>query len=213
MKRFLLVTAAIFVSVAMSAQSKGEMVISGSLSTSFGNQSIKAYDGVNTDTQEGPTESKFGIMAEFGYFVSDHIRFGISMGVPISSTPNSKSGDTWLKTKTIGFNINPSIAYYMRIADRLYYNPEIGYSFETGSYKQDLTPSTTHNDNYIGNIVYLNFLSLEFRASQKLAIGANIGQLSYAKLKVKDKDSDAYVSSSALQCILNQAKVYVSFYF
>lgn len=213
MKRILFVAAAIFVCVAMSAQSKGEKSISGSLVTTFGNSSVKTYNGITTNTQDVPTASEFNVMAGFGYFVSDHLRFAIGMGVPIKSTPDTPSGDTWLKTKTTGFMINPNIAYYMRVADRLYYNPEIGYLFGTGSVKKDLTPSTTHNANYNGHIVYLNFLSLEFRASQKFAIGTNIGDLSYSYSKIKDKDSEAYASTGEVRCDLNKAEVYVSFYF
>lgn len=213
MKKILFVAATIFVSIAMSAQSKGEMYIAGSLSASFGNQTTKSYNGTNTITQDGPLQSEVGFRAEFGYFASDNLRFALGMGVPYVSTPNSLSGDTWLKSKGIGFLISPNIAYYTRIADRLYYNPEIGYTFETGSYKQDLTTSTTYNAHYNGHVVYLQLLSLEFRASQKFAIGIGIGGLSYTYLKIKDKDSDSYVSNRQFKFDLNKANVHVSFYF
>ena len=58
-----------------------------------------------------------------------------------------------------------------------------------------------------------NSHSLEFRASQKFAIGAIIGDLSYSYSKIKDKDSEAYASTGEVRCALNKAEVYVSFYF
>lgn len=215
MKKKLFVLAAIFVSVAMSAQSKGEMYIGGAISATFGNQSTEVNNGngISITTKGEPLESSLDFMAEFGYFVSDNLRFALCLAVPMSSTPTGKSGDTWLKTKTTGFRINPNIAYYMRVADRLYYNPEIGYFFETGSFNEDLTEKTTYKTDYTTNSVYLNFLSFEFRATQKLAIGVGVGSIGYYKMKINDKDSDSYMSSEQFMFVLNKAQINVNYYF
>lgn len=213
MKKLLTLSAMLFMSIAMFAQNRGDMYIAGSIGASFGNQKSDYFDGAYTTTSNQPLTTSFNLQAEFGYFVADNLRLALALGVPFSSSPSSKSGDTWLKTNTIGLQINPNIAYYVIITDRLYYTPEIGGSFEFGSYKEDMTTSSSYNANYTGWDVYAHLLALEFRVSQKFAIGVGIGSISYGYAKIKDKSSTRYAGNGQFRFALNDAGVHARFYF
>lgn len=213
MKKVLLIAAAILACVTVSAQSRGDKYIAGSLGASFGSQTARSYDGAYTTSQSQPLTTTVSIQAEFGYFVADNLRLALCIGAPFTSTPSQLSGSTWLKTNTIGFQINPNIAYYVRLTDRLYYTPEIGFSYEIGSYKEDMTTSTTYNASYNGWDVYANLLALEFQVNPKFAIGVGIGSISYGDVKIKDKSSSAYLSNAQLRFNLNDAAVHARFYF
>ena len=206
--------AAFSVCFATTAQNAGDKYIGAALTFSFGNQNVEtSSDGVYSTTQSMPLATSLGIQAELGYFASDNLRLGLGLGIPFNSTPESLSGTTWLKTKTVGFSINPNIAYYLPLADRLYYTPEIGFSYEIGSYKEDLTTSTTYTANYSGWNLYVHILALEYRVSPKFAIGVGIGSVSYANAKIKDKNSGAYIGSRQFSFGFNSSTTQARFYF
>lgn len=215
MKRiFLLALAALSVCISTTAQNVGDKYIAAAMAFSFGNQNVEtSNNGVYSTTQSAPLTTSVGIQAELGYFLADNVRLGFCLGIPFNSTPEALSGTTWLKTKTVGFTINPSIAYYLPLADRLYYTPEIGFSYEIGSYKEDLTTTTTYNANYSGWNLYVHILALEYRVSPKFAIGVGIGSVSYANVKIKDKNSGAYVSNKQLSFDFNSSSTSARFYF
>ena len=212
MKKILLAAAALFVCVALSAQSKGEKYIAVSVGASFGSENVESYDGAYTTNTSSPLTTSFNVMGEFGYFIADNLRLALALGVPYSSTPTTKSGNTWLRRNTIGFQINPNIAYYVRLADNFYYTPEVGFSYQFGGYKEDMTTSTSMNLNYSGWDVYANILALEFRVSEKLAIGAGVGAVSYSTVKYTEKGAAEYIKDGQFRFDLNSASVHVRLY-
>jgi hypothetical protein len=212
MKKSILVVAALFACVVLSAQSKGEKYIAVSVSASFGNETIETYDGAYTTSDSGPLTTSVDVMGEFGYFIADNVRLALALGVPYSSTPVTQSGNTWLRRNTLGFQINPNIAYYVRLADNFYYTPEIGFSYQFGSYKEDMTASTSRNLNYNGWSIYANILALEFRVSPKLAIGAGVGSVSYVNGKYSMNGAVEYFKDGQLRFDLNGASVHLRFY-
>ena len=112
----------------------------------------------------------------------------------------------------IGVKINPNIAYYVKLADSFYYTPEIGFSYELGSLKEDMTASTSMNLNYNGWSLYANILALEIRVSPKLAIGAGIGSISYSNVKLTEKGAVEYIKDGQFRFNLNDASVHARFY-
>lgn len=212
MKKFLIVSTALFVCVASLAQSKGDKYLAASISASFGSKDVKTYDGYTSASQSSPLTTSFTGQAEFGYFIADNVRLAMCIGVPFTSTPISKSGGTWLKSKTIGFQINPSAAYYVKMADHLYYTPEVGFSYGFGTYNEDLTLSTTYKANYSGWDIYANILALEFQVNPKFAIGVVVGAFAYSHVKIEDKSSSAYVRNNQFQFTLNSASLHARFY-
>ena len=213
MKKLLIALAALFTCVALSAQTKGEKYIAVSAGASFGSETVTAHSASYTNTEKNPLASNLSAMGEFGYFVADNVRLALAVGVPFTSSPKSKTEDNiWLLNNTIGIQINPNIAYYVKLANNFYYTPEIGFSYEFGSYKEEMTGSVSMNLKYNGWDVYANILSLEFRVSKKLAIGANVGNISYASLKITEKGSADYIKYGQFKFNLNSASVHIRFY-
>lgn len=198
--------------VAVSAQNKGDMSIAASIGTSFGFQETKTYVLPNWITERTPLNTTVNGMAEFSYFLVDNVRLALSLGVPYNSIPFTKSEGEWLIVNTLGLQINPNIAYYVRLADKLYYTPEIGFSYELGRYSTEITKSVSYNENYHGWSVYANFLSFEFKVAPKFAIGAGIGSVAYAVATVHDSTNDVDSTTKQFQFNLNSSTVFVRFY-
>lgn len=212
MKRIIIAVAALFACVALSAQSKGEMYIDASLGASFGTENVESYDGSYTTNTSNPLSTTFSVMGEFGYFIADNVRLALAIGVPYSSSPITKNGSTWLHRNAIGVKINPNIAYYVKLTDIFYYTPEVGFSYELGTLKEDMTASTSMNLNYNGWDIYANILALEFRVSPKLAIGVGIGSISYSNVKFTEKGAVEYIKDGQFRFNLNDASVHARFY-
>jgi hypothetical protein len=213
MKRILLVVATLLVCVSLSAQNKGEMFIAPTIGASFGSQNSKFFDGVNTTTDKKPMTTSLSGQGEFGYFVANNLRLAFDLGVSFSTTPNAQIGSRWLRSNTVSFMLNPNVAYYVRLADRLYYTPEIGVFYEFGFNKEDLTTSTTDNTRYSGWGLYTNLLALEYRVNQKIAIGVIIGGLDYSSMREKSNDvPNVYSDHRQFVLDLNSASVSVYFY-
>lgn len=212
MKKIILITAALFACMVLSAQNKNEKYISVSISTSFGIENVESYDGAYTTHTTNPLTTSLNVMGEFGYFIADKIRLAMAVGVPFSSSPTTKSGNTWLRNNVVGVQVNPNIAYYVKLADNFYYTPEIGFSYNLGTFKEDITTNASMNLNYNGWDVYANILALEFRISPKLAIGTNIGAISYSNVKYTERGTAKYIKDSQLRLDFNDASFHVRFY-
>ncbi len=213
MKRTVLVSFFLFGCISLSAQSRGEMYVSASLGVSSGNRNAEYYDGAYTTKKPQPLSTSLSAQAEFGYFVVNHLRLALAVGVPYNSTPNTKSGDTWLRTNIVGIQINPNVAYYVKLADRFYYTPEIGVSVGFGSYKEDLTANSSYNAKYKGWDVYANILAFEFRVCYRFALWAGVSQLSYGSVKIADKSSSSHIKNGQFSFNMNDASVGAKFYF
>lgn len=55
------------------------------------------------------------------------------MAVPFSTSLIEEVEGKWLKDKATSFIINPNVAYYVRLADKFYYTPEVGVVVNFGS--------------------------------------------------------------------------------
>lgn len=213
MKRFATILAGIIICVVtVSAQNKGDMSIAATIGTSFGFQETKTYVLPNWITERTPSNTTVNGMAEFSYFLVDNVRLALSLGVPYSSVPFTKSEGEWLSVNTLGLQINPNIAYYVRLADKLYYTPEIGFAYELGRYSTEITKSVSYNENYHGWSVYANFLSFEFKVAPRFAIGAGIGSVAYAVATVHDSTNDVDSTTKQFQFNLNSSTAFVRFY-
>ena len=212
MKKLLLLSVALFASMTLFAQTKGEKYIAFSAAASFGSENVETYDGAYTTKASSPLTTGLSVMGEFGYFIADNFRLALAIGVPFSSTPTSQSGNTWLHRNTVGLTINPNIAYYVKLANNFYYTPEIGFAYQFGSYKEDMTTSTSVNLKYSSWSLYANILALEFRVSPKIAVGAGIGSISYSNVKYTEKGSPEYIKDGQFKFNFNEAAVHVRFY-
>ena len=213
MKKIMLFAVAMLIGVVSFAQKKGEMYVAGSISADFGTQKSILSDGSYSTSASQPLSSSFSFGAEYGYFVADNLRLAMYMAVPMSWSPEEEVDGKWLKDKASAFAINPNVAYYVRLADRFYYTPEVGVSFDFGSLKEELTKSETYTTPFWGWNVYANLLALEFRVSERIAIGALVGGISYGSTIYTDKESEAKLASNQFNFDFNNSSVQFRFYF
>ena len=208
-KLYLIIPIMLF-SMTSFAQTKGDMYISGYISAECSMQQTTLPDGSHSTSAYHPLNSSFGLGIEYGYFVINNFRLSLALSMPFSSVPTSEENGKWLKNSTIGFGINPNISYYLILADRFYYTPEAGVAFEFGSYYEKLSSSTSYKSGYWGWQVYLTLISFEFRISEILAIGASMESLRHSSTRY---ESDPYPAFSQFNFNLNNADIYIRFYF
>ena len=215
MKKLILLSLAIMLSVISYAQLKGEKYVSGTAAFSAGTTKVIVSDGMNSTESTTPSNTTFQVGGEFGYFIADNVRLGVALSIPVTSTPTSEDENgRWLRTTTFGLSLNPNIAYYMKITDRIFYTPEIGLTYEFGLYNQKLSSADRYRDGYSGWSIYLSYASFEFRATEKLAVGLNVGAMQYIPLlMIKDRETDSYIATSDFKFNLNSAAISVKMYF
>ena len=213
MKKIFLFSVAMLIGVASFAQKKGDMYIAGSISADFGTQKSTLSDGSYSTSASQPLSSSFSLGAEYGYFVADNLRLAMALSAPFSWSPEEEVDGKWLNDKASAFAINPNVAYYVRLADRFYYTPEVGVALNFGSLKEELTKSETYTTPFWGWDVYANLLALEFRVSEKIAIGAVVGGISYGSAIYSNKDTDAKLTSNQFNFDFNNSSVQFRFYF
>ena len=213
MKKIIFLSITLLIGIASSAQTKGEKYISGHLSASCGTQTTTLSKGAYSTSTTQPSDATFEIGAEIGYFVSDKIRVSMSIISPFTSSPSDKDGDKWLKDKTFGLELSPSAAYYIKLADRFYYTPEIAGSYGFGSYKNEISSSELYNLKYNGWSVSLYYAAFEFRVNDKFAVGAAVGGLNYASLSISDKDTNQSVKNNQFSFKFNSADISLKLYF
>ena len=146
MKRLLIVAAALILGIgATSAQQKGDKYFGG-----MAGFAIQAGNGVG---------AALAIQPEFGGFVADNCRLGVSVGYTISG------GIHTLTTC-------PNFAYYVRLCERMYYTPGI----EAG------LVVAASGGVYPGVGVTLNMFSLEFRPTKHFGFTANLASVNFVAL-------------------------------
>ena len=211
MKKILFFAIAMLISVASFGQKKGDMFVSGSLATDFGSYtSSSSIDNFATSNKEslGPS---LAIGADYGYFVADNVRLGVKLEASFSSTPNVTVDGTTLKTKTVGININPNVAYYVKLADKFYYTPEVGVYLGWDSINNQLSSTETEHCKESTWGFYTNLVSFEYRVSDRVAIGTVIGGIGwYSSLYTYP---DVKYKMNQTTCDLNDATVLFRWYF
>ena len=160
MKRFFIVVVAIlFGCSVVSAQQKGDMYFGGMTGIA-----IQAGDGVGAG---------FIIQPEFGGFVADKCKLGISAGYAISGGIHT-------------FTLTPNFSYYVRLCDNVYYTPGIEAGFAMAAargavaagigvglqlFSMEFRP--TKHFGFTANLVSLNFVAMEGSAALNFDLGVN----------------------------------------
>ena len=205
MKKILLLSIAMLISVASFAQKKGDMYVSGYFATDLGGYSVESHDWL-------PFESVFDVGAEYGYFVADNLRIGLEASFPFStSLENDMDGESY-RYNSVGLDICPNIAYYVKMAENCYYTPEFGLGYilynskTTGS---ELYASTSHSSTWGA---YLNILSFEFKVNEKFSIGVSGGGIGLYTSKHVYAETEAF-NMNQFVCDLDSGVVEFKFYF
>lgn len=126
------------------AQQKGDMFVGGNI-------------GFEIATTNSISASSFTIAPEFGYFVTKNLKIGASLeyGVGLG---------------THVFTVNPNVAYYVPITDKLSYTPQANIHAGLGA-----------SDGYKSGVFGfgLNFASFEYKPTNKFAITASLINFNY----------------------------------
>lgn len=160
MKRFFIVVVAILLGCnVLSAQQKGDKYFGGMTGIA-----IQAGDGVGAG---------FIIQPEFGGFVADKCKLGISAGYAISGGIHT-------------FTLTPNFSYYVRLCDNVYYTPGIEAGFAMAAargavaagvgvglqlFSMEFRP--TKHFGFTANLVSLNFVGMEGSAAINFDLGVN----------------------------------------
>lgn len=214
MKKLIMLMTAMFLCMSSFAQTKGDMYIAGSLFMNSGTQStILSYDGSNPISDSQPSGLSSGLGAEYSYFATDNLRLSLAISAPFTSTPIEKEDDKWLKHTSTSLIINPNVAYYIRLADKFYYTPEVGFDYSFGFSKQEVSSSDSYKEKYRGWSAYIKILALEFRVTDRIAIGFNAGSINYGSTKFTLNHSKGYMVYNMFDFGLNNADLDIKFYF
>lgn len=160
MKRFFIVAVAILLGCSVvSAQQKGDKYFGGMTGIA-----IQAGEGVGAG---------FIIQPEFGGFVADKCKLGISAGYAISGGIHT-------------FTLTPNFSYYIRLCDNVYYTPGIEAGFAMAAaggavaagvgvglqlFSMEFRP--TKHFGFTANLVSLNFVGMEGAAAINFDLGVN----------------------------------------
>ena len=213
MKKTVLLSIAMLMSVASFAQKKGEMYVAGTFATDFGSYAMSSsVDGYST-SEKTSFGTSFEIGGEYAYFVANNIRLSLGADFSFSSSPSSIVDVKRLKDKTIGFDIVPGVAYYVKLADRFYYTPEIAMLFEWCTIKNQLSQSITESTPVSAWGGYINLLAFEFQASERIAIGVTVGSIEAYSSIYDYKKYDMKYKMNQFFCDLNNGSLHFRWYF
>ncbi len=176
----------------VSAQQKGDMYISGSLSLSGGSTSASAsVQGTRTTVRE-PSAFSFQIIPEYGIFVMDRLQVNIGVGYSLTrSEPNKHSTDSEnYYDYTNLFVISPGVSYYVPVCDKLYYTPGLSLGVGFGNEKSQLKSDLIEKNPLTSFGISLSFLEFEFRPCSHLGISLSAGELNYTYLHSTYKEVD-----------------------
>ena len=212
MKKIVLFSIAMLMSVASFAQKKGDMYVAGSFATDFGAYTMSSSADGYATSEKTPFGTSFEIGGDYAYFVADNVRLGLGASFPFSSSPIEKVDGKWLKDKTADFYISPDVAYYVKLADRFYYTPEIGMLFEWSRIRTQLSPSLTESTSISTWGGYINLLAFEFQVSERFAIGVTVGGIAAYSSVYTYNDSDVKYKMNQFFCDLNNGSLHFRWY-
>ena len=212
MKKIVLFSIAMLMSVASFAQKKGDMYVAGSFATEFGSYAMSSSADGYATSEKTPFGTSFEIGGDYAYFVADNVRLGLGASFPFSSSPIEKVDGKWLKDKTADFYFSPDVAYYVKLADKFYYTPEIGMLFEWSRIRTQLSPSLTESTSISTWGGYINLLAFEFQVSERIAIGITVGGIAAYSSVYTYNDSDVKYKMNQFFCDLNNSCLHFRWY-
>lgn len=152
MKKLLVVLVALLCcTVTTFAQNKGDKYVGG-----YAGIAVQAV-GMDGDSAAA---ASLGIQPEFGYFVADRLKVGVSLGYGISEGIHT-------------LTVCPNISYYLPLCDGLYYTPGVELGFAGGISEGTMIPG-------LGLVAH--FFSLEFRPTEHFGFSANLLSLNFVSL-------------------------------
>jgi hypothetical protein len=204
MKKLLLLFGVVILSFNVFAQNKGDKYVMALMNASF--------KKVSSNSTEEPWSAYLGLGTGFGYFIDKNCRLELDLGVYYQNDPIELLNAAWLYDYYKGFTVCPNYSYYVKLAERFYYTPEIGVNLEFGTYSYEKNHSTTWDFPYKGFSIYANLLALSYRAGSHFALWVNVGDFGFSQMKYYDDESPVLMGQS-LYFRLNSGSVGAHFYF
>ena len=188
MKKLFIAVAALCCTISGFAQQKGDMTVGGSITLNGGQAFYTVVEKGVKLTEKDPMNTNFGISADFGYFVIDNLKVSAALSFSVN-------GDT--RTSNNNFGINPSVAYFVKLADRFYYTPAVygNIGFGTTVYKKSSGEVLEKVKNTPWGIG-LDLVAFEFQINSKCAIAASWASLGYSATSHKDDLLGKEINSS-----------------
>lgn len=213
MKKVLIIFAVVLFSTSAYSQNKGDKCLAFGASASFGTLKTAVTNGNQSVNSKEPMNTTFGLQPGIGFFPIDNLRLELCVGVGYNSVPTSESGSVWLHNKTLTATLQPNVSYYFKVADRFYYTPEVGIdlSLSNTEMEQSTYQSTKYKSYGLG--IYGSFCAFEFRATEKMALGLNIGSIHYLHLKMPGAVNNLDVIGNEFSFRLNDTYVFFHYYF
>lgn len=214
MKKHVFFAAAMLISLVSMAQTKGEHYVAGAIVANGGTLKTTLTEGSYSYSRKQPLDAAYEISAEYGHFVANNFRVALSLGASLASSPNVEEDWGWRKNRTLAIAINPNVSYYKRLAGNLYYAPEIGFALERGSLRAQTGMLRADVIPLWGWNVYAHLLAIEFRATEKVAIGAVIGTINYGGVKTTEKRYTNSIETAVNQLMfnMNKSSIIIRFY-
>lgn len=132
------------------AQKKGQMYAGGTLGFGVTTNATKGYSS---------TGASFNIAPEFGYFFMDNLKVGAELAYGVSGGSHS-------------LLINPNVAYYLPIIDKLYYTPQ----FAIGGGLRANSGSTSG-----AFALSLQLAAIEYQPLKNMAFSLSLVNFSYSR--------------------------------
>lgn len=199
MHKFFITLLSIAFFTSLDAQNKGDFSIGLSTGAAYGSRNTNTYTsrGGNLRTTYSFSAS---VNPEIGYFVLDRFRLSVSAGYGILAERQSERQGAAPKQSTQTLAIGPGVSYYFKLADNLYYTPELGACYAIAKAKQRVTTyyvgeeGTLHVNaddcvfNMRGCEVVANLFAFEYKPSDRIGIAVSIGQVGCVVMTGEDKE-------------------------
>lgn len=188
MKKIMIMAAALFACVSMSAQMKGDKTIYGNLGFSGGGGSTTVTGGSTTVTEKDKDPFNFNIGVGFGYFIADKLELGIALDYGLKKTENEwTTDDKKFYNLENAFTITPSLKYYAPIVDEtFFYTPGVnfGLGFNSGKEQQNENTTVKMDDKPFVFSLGVDLLAFEFKPSYNIGINVSLGGIYFANASI-----------------------------
>lgn len=165
----------------LSAQKKGDMSLSGTLSWTSNSTTTTIKSEYKDESQTSKGDRSFSVMPEFHYFIADNLSVGLGMGYSLYKTPNGLTG--WegeqLFDKLYYVSVQPVAKYYIALNEQFYFVPRFYFGFLAGKYVDILDREKTEKVDVSGFNIGLSLLNFEFKPCGKVGVVFSAGDLKY----------------------------------
>ena len=160
MKKYIVLTLLVLLSLGANAQKRGDHYVGTSVAATY-------VDG-------NPTTWSAGASVEFGYFVFKNWKVTASAGYSYQHESYVEAGNPFAGTHVL--LLGPSISYYVKLANGLYYTPEAGVYYAFGGTWQHSTEYDFHA-RLDGFQIGISLFSLEYKPTDKFGVTLSVCEL------------------------------------